>query len=249
MLARFSSKMSILKGGEMMKTLVLVVALLCVVSGFAVADTTADLYVFEGWNRISVPIVPFDSTPEGVFGSQPINSKLFRIDAPNQNEIMYDILSPEEFGNILLGDGYQLLSTSDAVVSFSGVDDGVPSGGIPTDMWISLPGIQGLEGEEGGWHLIGQPFAHDTPVGVDGENIKFTNGEVTLNWKQAFLAGWVDSAMYTIDGGSELSCGYILADVDYVQAGHSYFILTKKANLAMIIDGQAGWTAPEVPAQ
>jgi len=229
--------MRLSKGGEMMKTLGLVLALLCIASGFAVAET-ATFDVFAGWNQVAAPLVPFDPAPAAVFNGVSIDGAITRLEATVGSNITFDATDPGMFGNILLGDGYQLYVTADKQVTYEGVADGLPSGGVPTDMWISLPGVQ--EGTPGGWHLIGQPYAHDTPVGTDGANIQFTDGTVTLTWKAAAAAGWVDPYMFFMEGGSNLSCSYQDdADVQYLMANHGYFIFTKKGNIAMIIDGQA----------
>ena len=231
----------IMKGGETMKTLVLVLALTAVVGGACVAET-ASFDVYAGWNNVALPIVPFNPDPEAVFANAPqgIDGLLTRWD-PSSGGITYDALDPDAFGKCLLGDGYWLQCWSGATISFDGVPDGVPdNAGNKTDMWISLPGNQNTN--SGAWHHIGHPFNHDTPVddgsGV-GTNILFTDGTVMLNWATASAPpyNWVDTYM---TGWNPASGGFYvqfdgLGDDDHLRVGNGYWIKTYKANLAMII--------------
>jgi len=223
-----------------MRTLGLVLALLVVGSGMCVADSvTVDLY--PGWNYIACPLVPFDPAPESVFAGVDIFYNLFRFDAPTGGVLYYEDPSGP-FGNILLGDGYYLNNQSGATsFSYSGVPDGVPDGnGTMTDMWISLPGIQGDPGQ-GGWHLIGHPFNHDTPTngpGATGDNIWFTDGTTLKTWDEAVSAGWVADNMQYFDAPTQ---GVLVmtyqgwGNDDTLRAKTAYWLQTMKDNIALII--------------
>lgn len=230
----------IVKGGETMKTLVLVLALMVVVVGACVADTvTYDVY--GGWNLISCPLVPFNPDPAAVFAAAPqgIDGLLSRTD-PSSGGITYDALDPTGFGNCLLGDGYWLQCFSGpTTLSYTGVPDGVPDGsGAMTDMWISLPGNSNTN--SGGWHQIGHPFNHATPVddgSGTGANVLFTDGTTLKTWSEAAAAAWVNDNM---SGANASSGGFTvqfdgLGDDDHLRAGKGYWIYTYKPNLAMII--------------
>ncbi|MGQ9455362.1 MAG: hypothetical protein ACUVRS_10620 [Armatimonadota bacterium] len=222
-----------------MRTLGLVVVLLVVGSGVCLAVvTTVDLY--EGWNYVACPLVPFDPDPYSVFEGVSIDYNLFRWDAPSQSEMHF---GDEGFGNILLGDGYYLNNVDSASgFTYNGVPDGVPdASGTMTDMWISLPGNQLDGADAGGWHLIGHPFNHDTPTNGslgNGDNIWFTDGTTLKTWDEAVEAEWVESSMQYFDGVSQgqMTMTYQgWGNDDTLRAGKSYWVRTYKDNLAMII--------------
>ncbi len=169
MFNRFDSKMKSLKGGEMMKVLGLVLVMLFVVAGAVAAQSNATLDVYGQWNLVALPQVPLNSDPTQVFQALPDgvdNGNIWRMDAPSQSLVDYDDMNPGGFGGCVLGDGYQLCAPSIkegtlvTTVSYAAVADGVPTNGVMTDMWISLPGYQLGSGNTGGWSIIGQPFAH-----------------------------------------------------------------------------------------
>lgn len=237
---KLNSISQILKGGETMKTLGLVLALVLVVGGACVA-ATATYDIYKGWNMISAPIVPFDPNPETVFAGAPdgVDSLLSRWD-PSAGGVGYDSGDPTSFGGVLLGDGFWLRDfTGKATITITGVADGVPDGaGVMTDMWISLPGNTNING--GGWHMIGQPFNHNTPVddgSGTGANIKFTDGTTLKTWGEAFAAGWVADTISTWDPASG-GVGIVFdgsGDDDHFRAGKGYQVKTFVPNLAMII--------------
>jgi len=223
-----------------MKTLGLVLALVFAVAGATVA-ATATFDVLTDWNCVSAPLVPFNPDPLSVFAGINIVNTLSRFDAPSQTGVPYDDLDPAPFGNILLGDGYWLLSDGAYTVSYSGVPDGVPdASNNMTDMWISLPGYQ-LDGQDvGGWHLIGHPFNHETAVDLGsftGDNLFLTDGTTLKTWGQAASAGWCEAVMSGFDASIQTgyTVGFDLADDDHLRPGKGYWFLTYKDNLALII--------------
>lgn len=220
-----------------MKTLGLVLALVVVAGGACVADT-ASFDVLAKWNCISAPLVPFNPDPLSVFSGINVVGTLSRYDAPSQSGVIYDDLEPEVFGNILLGDGYWLLSDGTYTVSYDGVPDGVPDGsGNMTDMWISLPGNQLDPADAGGWHLIGQPFDHDTNVVA---NLYLTDGTTLKTWEEAVDAGWCGNTLFAFDPTTQSGLGvsYDIADDDHLRANQGYWFYTQKDNLALIIPAQ-----------
>lgn len=220
-----------------MKTLGLVLALAFVLAGACVADT-ATFDVLTSWNCVSAPLVPFNPDPMNVFAGINIVGTLSRFDATTQSGVIYDDLEPETFGNVLLGDGYWLLSDGNYTVSYEGVPDGVPDGsGNMTDMWISLPGYR-LDGQDaGGWHLIGQPFNHETAV---IENLYLTDGTTLKTWEEAVAAGWCGNTLYAFDPVTQsgYSVTYDIGDDDHLRPGLGYWFYTNKDNLALIIPAQ-----------
>jgi hypothetical protein len=235
------------KGGEKMRTLSLVLALVVVGSLACVADqVTVDLYsAASPWNYFACPLVPFDPNPYSVLSGIDIDYNLFRYDAPTGSTLYFE---PDgAFGNILLGEGYYLNNASGATsFTYNGVPDGVPDGsGTMTDMWISLPGVQGDAGVNppngGGWHLIGHPFNHDTPTNGPqgtGDNIWFTDGTTLKTWDEAVAAGWVGDSMQYFDNatGNSMQMTYQgWGDDDTLRAKTAYWLRTYKDNLALII--------------
>lgn len=247
MITRFTSKSELLRGGEKMKkTWGFVLALLVVCCGAIQADTgTIDVY--EGWNYIACPLVPFDPTPYQVLGGETgpllddlLLGRLNRYDAVTGGTPTY--ITDETFGNMLLGDGYQLLATPNTAVTYEGVADGVPSGGVMTDMWISLPGFKEPTGnlDAGGWHLIGNPFQHDVPTyHIVGEaavwRVWFTDGIEMKNWFDAVDAFWVSDTFLGYSNGLSSQVTFLDPDNYTLKTARGYWIETKRDNLAMII--------------
>jgi len=247
MLDRYASKYGLSKGGEMMRTFGLALALVVVLGGACAAQTeTATIDTYAGWTLVAAPLVPLDPLVDSVFAGYDtwFTAGILRWDAPSQRYVMYDAFDvPGAFGNILLGDGYWLSYPEAGTVSYTGVADGVPDAlGTMTDMWISLPGNQ-LDGQNaGGWHLVGAPFNHDSPVdpnfNLNGEGILFTDGTEMVIWGDAAnVKGWVEPAMLYWNPTSQRyeDMGYFFNTDDNLRAGKGYWLSTKKDNLAMVV--------------
>ncbi|MEN6358307.1 MAG: hypothetical protein ABFD83_14640 [Armatimonadota bacterium] len=221
-----------------MKILIIALVLIVMASGFVVADSvTYDVY--EGWNLIAAPLVPYNSTPSSAFSGITVMNRITRFDAVSGGDVALTIYTEDEFGNILLGDGYWLSQSQDGSVTIDGIADGVPTNGVITDMCISLPGV--TDGE-GGWHLISNPYNHEVPVGEDGVNIKFTDGITLKTWKEAAESEWVSNNMIGFDGclGSDLDTSYtVYASMNSLLPFHGYWLATSRSNLCMIISGTA----------
>lgn len=223
-----------------MRTLLLVLAMTVVVAGASMA-ATATIDVYEGWNLIAPPLVPFDPDPASVFADAAYGIDGGLVHEGPGGPWYYDEIDPDAFGKILLGDGYWLLAYEGQSLSYEGLESGVPdSTGKKTDMWISLPGADG----NGAWHMIGCPFAEDIPVdsgaGV-GDNILFTDGTDVKNWDEAVGAGWVDASMTTensFTGGVAVQYDGLGTD-EFLRAGSGYWIQTYVPNIAMIIPAPA----------
>lgn len=239
----------IMKGGETMKILGLVLALSLVMAGACVADTVT-MNIYTGWNIYALPIAPYDGSPSNIFGNvfaqytAPAGAVNCLSTMDLGNGFPYDPGYPAGFGSILLGQGYWLRPKAATSISFTGFPDGLNTGGADptlteTDMWISLPGNGG---SGGAWHMIGQPFNHDTKVtDLDGTDpvIQFTNGTDVKSWPQAVAANWVYNTAYGADPafGGQFRVSYepSLSETDTFMAKHGYQIRTKLPNLAMII--------------
>lgn len=237
-----STSSKLLKGGETMKHFGLVLALSVVVAGGAYAEDSCKIDIYSGWNQISVPLVQTSPDPTVVFNGVSVYNSLQRYDATVGTYVLLDDISPELFGNVLLGEGYVLAGTEAKEVTVSSpILDGVPdTQNNKTDMWISLPGVQS-SAAAGGWHLIGHPFNHITKVSKTdgtGDNISFTDGTTMKTWKEAAEANWVSGVALGLDSTTQtnFTVGFDLADSDQFEPGRAYWIGTYKSNLAMIIN-------------
>lgn len=236
MITRFSSNLKMRKGGEMMKKFGFALGLLVALSGACVADSVA-YDVYDGWQLVAAPLVPFEPDAALVFA----NAADYTGWDPTTGGLSYG----EGFMNVLLGDGYWLYSVGDTQVSYNGVADGVPDGsGNRTDMWISLPGDSGDGADAGGWHIIGYPFASpmDTDSGANsGDQVFFTDGTSLKNWSEAAAANWVEATMsgYSPAQGGGFTVVYDDSEgTKTLAVGNGYWIRTLKDNLAMILNAQ-----------
>lgn len=227
-----------------MKILGLVLALVCLAGGAVVADT-ASFDVNTGWNLYAVPIAPYDATPASVWAN--VFAAFTASYGPRGvltgmefgNGTSYDPTDPGSFGGIMLGAGYWVKPKAKVTgLVVTGFPDGFNTDGTTAtmcDMWISLPGNSG--GTNGAWHLIGQPFKHDTLA----TDVKFTDGTQVLNWSDAVAANWVYNVALGCDTagfGGQFRVSYtdsVVHEDDRFRANHGYQLRTKKANLAMII--------------
>lgn len=252
---RTTSVSKFLKGGEMMKTLGLVLALLVVVTGASFADTTT-VDVYPGFSYVALPLAPFDCGTAGAYNPESIitNSGLWaagllhKWDAATQSDIAYDPDGGTGW-NMVLGEGYSYYWEDTSSFTVDGVADGVPDANSNmTDMWISLPGNQAdsvsVSPDGGGWHLIGTPFNHDISVDKGsfyGDNIFFTDGTSMKTWGEALEAGWVDPVMHGWDAAMQSSRDVLFTGDDSnplntkLLKGCSYWLLTYQDNLAMIV--------------
>lgn len=202
---RFTSATTkLLKGGETMKTLGLVLGLTLVLGGVAFADNMdATIDVYAGWNLISCTQVPMNlsvTEGDGLDYTEPMYcmavviddlaaGTLTRFNATDGSWPVYDGIPGSPFGKLLLGDGYQFRSSITTAINYRGVPDGVPgTDGKKTDMWISLPGLKTDANTEapvgGGWALIGTPYATDVqsyPLNEDGSFVTDTEGNMVWN--------------------------------------------------------------------
>lgn len=231
----------------MRKALVLTALAGLLLSGVAFAATTYTDTLYPspgggvGENWVALRGVPFDPAPAVVFGDETVidDGRLSKLDGPTANVFGYYSYDPDSFGKMLLGEGYIVMVTDDIehAVSYSGIEDGVPSdpvnapGTTMTDMWVSLPGITGGSGGE---HWIGHPFNHSVPF----VNVKVTDGTQTLPVQDAIAAGWLEGYWTYLDAATQ-NVYQVDPDgingSDQLEAGHMYIVRTLKNNLALII--------------
>jgi len=192
---------------------------IAITSGTSVTVPTGTIGV--GFNLISFPYVPADPTPATIFGITPISSKLFRWDNVTQAFTGYDSLNPDTFGKLSPTQGYALLTTGTANVSYQGL-------ATTSDVRISIP--------KEGWSLIAQPLATVTIW----NNLQVTDGTETKSLQDAITAGWIGRIAFTWDVASG-NWGYVGTGArgsrfdDSLRPWHAYWITTYKDDLAVII--------------
>ncbi len=194
-------------------------------AGATAAPVTANIPVTSGWNLVGCPAVPLNPDPTSVFAGY--LDGLIRWDplkAGGPGYVFYDEFAPEEFGNILLGEGYWVLKASagSGTVSYSGAD-------VSGDHWISLP--------KAGWTLVGYP--NMTPTTTAYENLLVTNGIETKSMADAVAAGWIDGVCLAWINGAYDSVGLPdqFPSYEELQQGKGYWFKTNIDNLALIIPG------------
>jgi len=203
--------------------LVLAVVVLGCPATAAVTNHTGNVYT--GWNLIAMPVVPLDPDPVVVFDGIPIDMALSRFDSATQSNSTWDEFN-EEFGGILIGEGYWLSATAPDQYSFSGLNDV-----DEMDVWISLPNAP--------WSLIGNPYSYAYPW----EDIKVTDGNVTVSMYDAvYVLNWVDAWGTYYDATTQSNETVSFPDEfptsEDLLPGHGFWIQTKVSKLALIFEAK-----------
>ncbi|MEN6370978.1 MAG: hypothetical protein ABFD64_03110 [Armatimonadota bacterium] len=216
--------------------LVAVLALFVVCVGAVNAETVSTT-LYPGFNLVGPAAVPLDPSPTTVFksnaGAALDLSNLVRYDSVLKSYISYDELFPEDYGNVLLGEGAWLAQSSQIVWQYDGAPNGLgdTQGNNKTDMWISLP--------KAGFSLIGNPFNNKVMLA----NIKVTNGSTTVGWDEAVGLCWLDTTMTGYDGVThsyfDVGTDDVLFDHVTLDPFHGYWIHSSIDNLALIIPASA----------
>lgn len=194
--------------------------------GASAAPVATNVPIYQGWNLIAPPTVPLDPDPAAVFSGYSVGGSLFRWDPLADALVPYDEFTPEQFGNILLGDGYWFLkgSAGSGNVSYSGAD-------VSGDHWISLPSA--------GWSLVGYPNL--TPASVDFASLQVTNGIETKSIADAAFSGWIGGSAFYYDAQTQTTKIAGLPDefpdTEQLEQNKGYWFLTQVDNLALIIPG------------
>ena len=202
--------------------LVLLFAITVSAATAAVIDHTGN--VTAGWNMLALAGIPLDPDPTAVFGSIPVDTKLYRLDAATQSMILYDVWTPDIFGNMLLTDGYWLLADAADSFTYSGLDDN-----DSMDVWISLP--------VAGWTLMGNPFSYD----YTWANAKVTDGNITVSMTDASRSqSWLSSIGYWFDNNTQSMLDIGIPD-DYpsteaLPPWHGMWVQSNRDKIALIFE-------------
>lgn len=234
--------MALWKGDDVMKRTgiaFLAAAILLIGAVFAnAAAVTTNIPIAPGWNLIGLPTVPLTPDPGSVFasytdsgtgltGMDAIDGNLYRWDPIAGGLVGYAEISPADFGNMLLGDGFWVFrnGTDTGTCSYQGVD-------VSGDHWISLP--------KAGWTLIGYP--NNTPTSVDYSNLLVTNGIKTDSMTDAaYTDGWISDTGYfwnnSAGGLGTVGLADAFPDTTLLNTQQGYWIYTNVDNLALIVPG------------
>ena len=176
--------------------------------------------VTAGWNLLSIPVQPADPDPATVFQGIDIEGYLYRWDKMTQSIIIYSAWNPEEFGDVNIDDGYWLLTTMPATISYE------PADVAPQDVrTMALP--------RAGWYIIGCPF----PGPKDWNAVTAAYGGYTETLATARDWNWLETLGYWWDnnGGNLYTYGLDddWADKTVLEPWKGYWLQTHVNNLSI----------------
>lgn len=211
-----------------MKRVLIGLALIAVLSVPATAALTTITSpvgtVNPGWNLMTIPGIPIDPAVASVLPPIPLDGNLYRWDAATQGLKMYDSWNPEDYGAMLLTDGFWLVTDSAQTISYAGLDDN-----NTMDVWISLP--------KAGWAMIGNPFNRD----YTWADAKVVDGNVTISLLQAAKTeGWLESYGYWWDSSTQSLCDFGIPEdfmsTDILLPWHGYWVQSYVDKIALILE-------------
>ena len=170
----------------------------------------------EGWNIISVPLLPTDAEAPSVLDDiWPVVENLYCY-GPNEGYLSYP-----EFTYMQHGVGYYLRLSAEGVETLSGTNPG-------TDMEIALAE---------GWNLIGHPFVY--PVQL--ELCQVSDGNETKSIQEAQDAGWIIARIYFYDDNAYKMVNITQPrDDDSLRPWYGYWILARQPALTLTVPSSGG---------
>jgi len=176
--------------------------------------SACDLIVF-GWNLISIPLQPIDSSPEYVFrdlvdGGNAITNNLFRFSMGTGYE-----LYPTGFTALERGRGYWFFVTYPANFFLFGV-------GSQDDFWIPL---------DSGWNLIGHPF----PAPVLLEDCFVYDGNTQYTFLDAVDMGLLQPQLFYFDNGYKILSPYGTGSDTYLRPWRGYWMYVAEDGISLIV--------------
>jgi uncharacterized lipoprotein YddW (UPF0748 family) len=137
------------------------------------------------WGLVSVPLEPVNPDPANVFAGIDIDARLYRFDRATQSMILYDVWTPDVFGNVSTDEGYWLQVDATKTISYSA------RAGQPSTHATPLP--------EAGWSIIGCPFLTNR----QWADTLVTNGGSTVPISTARGNGWISGTGYWFDSSTQ----------------------------------------------
>ena len=186
--------------------------------------------VAPGWNFISLPIDPANTTPAVVFRGLDIDGKLFRFDNSTQSMSLFDGLSQEAFGQMSIDEGYWLYMTAPGQIRFNGYP-------LTEDRHIKLPPALGFPDQA--WSIIGYPFQTAQPLANCSVFNPNASEPKTRSIAEARNLGWVSSTLYVFDSPTQSMIDVGLPE-DYatltdLMPWHGYWFMSNLNELELII--------------
>jgi hypothetical protein len=177
-----------------------------------------------GWALMSIPNEPTDGDPATVFGSVPIDGRLYRYDPGASGYVAYQAADPGPFGAMDQQTGCWLYLDGPGQVSYMGAP-------ISGDQTIALA--------TPGWHLIGCPA--EGPVLLADVQVTNTALGLTVGFGEASQTyAWVNSPLYWYDhaSGGYGTCGLDpWASESAMVPWKGYWICTSTGDLELTFRG------------
>jgi len=171
----------------------------------------------NGWNLISIPIIPEDPSPEAVFADlvavgNYIENNLFNYD-PGQGYGVY----PRDFATVDIKEGYWLYLTNAVQNTCTGIF-------ASEDQVIELAR---------GWNLIGHPFDSPRYWG----SCQITDGHYTYYIGYA-PEDWIQKTLFYFDGEYKTVATDDSGDDDRIRPWYGYWVYAKRDGLSLIIPAE-----------
>lgn len=186
--------------------------------------------VAPGWNLMSLPIEPANTSPMCVFRGVDINGRLFKWTTEAQGLDVFDNMASDAFGQLSSDTGYWLILTPGQTVKFNGYP-------VTNDRHIKLP--QALPNPYRAMTIIGYPFQTAQPL----SNCKVYNPNASdpklRSISEARDAGWLSSELY---GWDSVNQGLFLVGLEddwleytQLEPWHGYWLTSYVNELELII--------------
>ncbi len=186
--------------------------------------------ISPGWNLMSLPIEPANTSPMCVFRGANLDGKLYAWTKDTQSLQLFDSFSPDSFGQLSSDSGYWLVLDPGETVKFNGYP-------VTNDRHIKLPQTAG--NPHGAMMIIGYPFQTAQPLA----NCQVYNPNAPdpklRTIQEARDAGWVSSSLYGWDSATQ-SLFMVGLEDDWLQftelePWHGYWFTTYVNELELII--------------
>jgi uncharacterized lipoprotein YddW (UPF0748 family) len=177
--------------------------------------------VNTGWALFSLPLAPVDPNPPTVLPGIRLDGNLYRWERGTQSQFMYDEWKPEEFGNLMIDQGYWLIAESPYTISYSAYrDTPARNSSLPT----------------AGWNMVGCPFERE----VEWQDIMVVNGsqmvpirnavkDVDKQWLNGTAYWWESSNQSQYDLGLEEDW----PSTTHMKPWHGYWVQSYVNNLTL----------------
>ena len=188
--------------------------------------------LLPGWNLISLPIVPANTTPMVVFRDLNLNilNTLFGWDCETQSQKIFSMANPGDFGQISADEGYWLYVDSSSTIKVNG-DVAF------TERHIKLP--QTLANPGGAVTIVGYPFILEQPISRCKVYNPNAPNPKTRPLTSAAKAGWISQSFEGWDAVNQkavtVGIGQAKGATNKLQPWHAYKVTSYVNELELII--------------